>query len=165
MPNSARPSPRSSARPDMTPAPAPAPTPAWIAALGPPLRKLLVAWVLAGAGLAAVAAVLSFTRVSARDGFVYCAVAVVLSAVAVAVARDVRWVTLVVLATCAGQLGALVGLVLELVSGIAPVKADQLRALGFSPVAGILVNVALSATAFGLFAWFAVRWRRWRRVS
>ena len=139
-------------------------TSAWVFASGRPLRQLVVAWVMVGAALAATAAVLAFARVGARDGIVYCAVAVVLMATAVAVARGVRWVMLVVLATFAGQAAAVFGLILELVYGVASVKADQLRALGFAPLVGVLANLILSTTAFLLFIWFAVRWRHERRA-
>jgi hypothetical protein len=60
-------------------------------------------------------------------------VAAGLSLVAIGVARSVRWVVAVTLVVCAGQIGAAIGIVLELVYGVAPFKAAQLRRLGFDP--------------------------------
>ena len=43
----------------------------------------------------------------------------------------------------------------ELAVGMAPSKADVLRRLGFSPVSGLLINLAYSAMAVSLFCWLA----------
>ncbi len=68
------------------------------------------------------------------------------------------------LLVCAGQIGAVVGTVLELVDGVAPFKAAQLRRLGFDPNVGVGINLVYSTVALGLFCWFAWRWlRRCRR--
>jgi hypothetical protein len=131
------------------------------AAFHRPLRRAVAGLVGVGAVLAGTTAILSFARVGARDGVVYTLIAVLLAAAAAGIARGVRWLAWLALIVCAGQVGAVVGTVLELVYGVAPVKATQLRALGVAPRAGVAVNLSYSAVGFGLFCWFAVRW--WRR--
>src|SRR5258705_2831392 len=121
------------------------------------LRWTVVAWILCGCTLAAVSAVLAFAKVSARDGVVYAVVAVVLAAAAVAVGRGVRWVAALTLLVFAGQIFAVVGLVVELAYGVASGKAAQLRQLGFTPTVGVATNLVLSATAFAVFVWFLLR--------
>jgi hypothetical protein len=127
-----------------------------------PLRRSLTVLVVAGAGIALTAAILAFSEDNVRDGIVYTVVAAGSSLVAVGVARSVRWVVVMTLIVCAGQIAAIIGLVLELVYGIAPSKATQLRALGFNPTLGVGINLAYSTVAFGLFCWFAGRWLRRR---
>lgn len=128
-----------------------------------PLRLSLAGLAVAGAALAVTAAILTFTTDGeVRDGIVYTVVAGGLSLVAIAVARSVRWVVAVTLVVCAGQIGAVIGLVLELVYGVAPFKAAQLRRLGFAPTVGVGINLLYSTVAFGLFCWFARRWLRGR---
>jgi len=134
------------------------------AAFHRPLRRATVAWILCGCMLAAVSAVLAFAKVSARDGVAYTVVAVVLAAAAVAVGRGVRWVTALILVVFAGQIFAVVGIVVELVYGIAPTKAAQLHQLGFDPTVGVATNLVLSAAAFSVFVWFRLRYLRLRRA-
>lgn len=127
-----------------------------------PLRRCLTGLVAVGAGLAATAMIPAFTDDNVRDGIVYTVVAAGLSLVAIGVALSVRWVVDVMLVVCAGQIAAIIGIVLELVYGVAPSKAAQLRRLGFNPTVGVSINLAYSAVAFGLFCWFAGRWLRQR---
>ncbi len=129
------------------------------------LRNALVGWIGVGATLAATTSVLAFVRVGTRDGLIYAVIAVVLSMAATAVARGVRWVTGTALVVCAGQIGAVVGLVAELVNGIASSKAVDLRALGFAPVVGVSINLVLSGAASALFIWFLFRWLHLRRLT
>lgn len=132
-------------------------------ALHRPLRWSVAALILAGALLAAASAVIAFARMGVRDGAVFTVVAVALILVAVGFARDIRWVVALVIIVYAGQVGAIVGTIFELVYGVAPSKAVQLRELGFDPVIGICINLAYSAAAFALFCWFLIRWFRLRR--
>ena len=129
----------------------------------PPLRRWLTGLVFAGAGIAVMATILASLHGEVRDALVYIAVAVGSCLVAVGVARSVRWVVALTLLGCAGQIGAVVGTVLELVDGVAPFKAAQLRRLGFAPDIGVGINLVYSTVAFGLFCWFASRWLRRRR--
>ena len=128
----------------------------------PPLRRWLTGLAVAGAGFAVTAAILAVTDGEVRDGAVYTVVAAGLSLIAVGLARSVRWVVAVTLVVCAGQIAAIIGIVLELVYGIAPFKAAQLRRLGFDPTVGVGINLAYSTVAFGLFCWYSWRWLRRR---
>jgi hypothetical protein len=47
--------------------------------------------------------------------------------------------------------------------GIAVNKAHMIRQLGFSPTAGVLINLVYSTAAVVLFCWLAWRWLRLRR--
>jgi hypothetical protein len=136
--------------------------PEQLRAVHPPLRRCLIGLVAAGAGLAVTAMVPAFIDGNVRDGIVYTVVAAGLSLVALGVARSVRWVVALTLIVCAGQILAVIGLVLELVYGVAPSKAAQLRRLGFNPTVGVSINLAYSAVAFVLFCWYASRWQRRR---
>jgi hypothetical protein len=132
-----------------------------------PLRLSLSALAAAGAALAATAAILTATTHGLlRDGIVYTLVAAGLSLVAIGIARSARWIVALTLVVCAGQIAAVIGLVLELVYGIAPFKAAQLRQLGVNPTVGVGINLLYSTAAFGLFCWAARRWlrRRHRRL-
>ena len=124
-----------------------------------PLRWSLTGLVIAGAGFAVTAAVLAFAGGGVRDAIVYTVVATALSLVAIGIGRAVRWVVAMTLVVCAGQIAAVIGTVLELVYGVAPSKAAQLRRLGFDPDFGVSINLGYSTVAFGLFCWFAWRWR------
>jgi hypothetical protein len=88
-----------------------------------PLRWSLTGLAGAGTGLAVTAAILAYADGYVRDGIVYTVVAAALSLIAVGVARSLRWVVAVTLVGCAGQIAAIIGLLLELVSGVAPSKA------------------------------------------
>jgi hypothetical protein len=127
-----------------------------------PLRLCLTGLVAVGAGLAVTAMIVAFLQGNVRDGIVYAVVEIGLSLIAVGVARSVRWILAVVLVACAGQIAAVAGIGLELIYGVAPSKAAQLRRLGFNPTVGVGINLAYSALAFGLFCWFARRWLRQR---
>lgn len=127
-----------------------------------PLRRWLTGLAVAGAGLAVAAAILAFVDDNLRDGIVYTVVAAGLSLLAIGIARSVRWVIAATLVVCAGQVAAAIGIVLELVYGVAPFKAAQLRRLGFDPTVGVGINLAYSSVAIGLFCWFTWRWLRRR---
>jgi hypothetical protein len=136
-------------------------------ALHRPLTLSVAGLVLAGAGLAALAAILSLTHHVPAQAPVFAAVMLVLTADAVLILRQVRWAVLVTLVALAGQAIAVAGVIVELASGIAPVKAHQLRQLGFDPTTGVVVNLAYSSLGLAIFCWFAIRWlnatRRARR--
>jgi hypothetical protein len=121
--------------------------------------------ILVGALLAAVSAVLAFARTTVGEGAVHALIAVVLSLVAVGVLRGVRWIVALVVLVFAGQITAVAGTALELVYGVAPGKAAQLRALGFRPALGVGINLAYSALAFGWLCWFLTRWYRLRDAA
>jgi hypothetical protein len=123
-----------------------------------PLRVAVTAVILAGAGLAALAAVLAVTHHVASQAPAYAVVIVVLLGDAILVWRNVRWAVFVTLAALAGQVFAVAGLVVELAVGVAEVKAEQLRQLGFAPAAGVIINLVYSSVGVTLFCWFAVRW-------
>jgi hypothetical protein len=127
-----------------------------------PLRWSLTGLAGAGTGLAVTAAILAYAEGNVRDGIVYTVVTAALSLIAVGVARSLRWVVAATLVVCAGQIAAIIGLLLELVYGVAPSKAAQLRRLGVNPTVGVGINLAYSTVAFGLFCWFTWRWLRRR---
>jgi hypothetical protein len=126
------------------------------------LRWCAAGLTLAGAGLAGSTAVLASTRLGVGSALVFAAVAVGLTALAVAILRAARWALWLVAVTLAGQITAVVGTIWELAVGIDDGKASQLRRLGFDPTAGVLINLAYSTVALLLFGWLAVRWWRVR---
>jgi hypothetical protein len=129
------------------------------------LTVAVTALVLVGAALAVVGAVGAATHGQPTQLAVFLAVAAVLSAVAVLVARRVGWAVAICLVALAGQSFAVVGSWWELARGVSPFKADELRHLGFDPRFGVGVNLVFSAVGFGLFCWFAIRWVVLRRGS
>ena len=62
------------------------------------------------------------------------------------------------LVALAGQVFAVAGTAVELSRGVAEVKSQQLRQLGFDPAVGVTINLAYSGLGFALFCWFAIRW-------
>jgi hypothetical protein len=71
--------------------------------------------------------------------------------------RDVRWAVFVTLIALAGQSIAVAGIAIELITGVAAVKANQLRQLGFDPTTGVVINLVYSSIGLGLFCWYAER--------
>jgi hypothetical protein len=128
-----------------------------------PLRTAVTAVILAGASLAALAAVLSLIHDAPTNVPAFAAVMLVLLVDAVLVWRQTRWAVLVTLAALAGQAVAVAGTIVELARGIADVKVRQLQQLGFNPVAGVIINLVYSAIGFIVFCWFAIRWLNARR--
>jgi hypothetical protein len=63
----------------------------------------------------------------------------------------------------AGQLGAIVGTVIELTHGVAEMKRHQLHSLGFDPIISVTINLIYSTAAFSLFCWLTSRWNTERR--
>ena len=119
---------------------------------------------LAGTGMCALAAVLSFQRVGAAQAVVYIVVGIVLLAAGFVVVKGYRWALWGAVVVLGGQIAAVVGTAWELTHDIAEVKAAQLRQLGFTPTTGVIVNLIYSGCAFFLFAWIVVRWYRSRRT-
>ena len=128
-----------------------------------PLRIATAALALAGAGLAAVTAGLAFARLGPGQGLAFLGVAVGGVGLAIAVLRGVRWALVIAAAGLGGQLAAVIGTAWELTGGVASGKARTLRQLGFSPTAGVLLNLAYSTVAVILFCWLARRWLKLRR--
>lgn len=125
-----------------------------------PLRLAVTGVILAGATIAATAAILSLTHhtLARLAAFIVVALALIF------VWRGVRWAVLVTLAGLAGQVLAVAGATAELAGGVADVKAHQLRQLGFDPTAGVMVNLIYSSIGFAVFGWFALRWRSASRI-
>jgi hypothetical protein len=48
--------------------------------------------------------------------------------------------------------------------GVAAVKANQVRFIGFRPELGVAVNLAYSSVSLLLLCWFAIRWLLIRRA-
>ncbi|GAA5153251.1 hypothetical protein GCM10023321_23230 [Pseudonocardia eucalypti] len=113
---------------------------------------------VAGVALALIGATAAFSHLQESDAVAFIAVAVVLAAAAVLVAREVRWVVAVCFVVLAGQLAAIIGTIWELTHGIAEFKEKQLQALGFDPTTSVAINLAYSSIGFALFCWLALRW-------
>src|SRR5690242_19788382 len=108
-----------------------------------PLRRSAAALALAGAGLAALSAVLSIARHLGTARIVaFTAVAVVSTAFAIAVLLAARWALWLAAVVFGGQTLAIAGTVAELIVGVDRGKAADLRALGFDPTLGVLINLA-----------------------
>jgi hypothetical protein len=130
-----------------------------------PLRWCTAALCFAGTGLAVAAMVPAYTRLGAAQGVVFTVVAVVSIGFAVAVLRVARWALLAAVVLLGGQFAAVVGTIWELRIGIDAGKATQLRAMGFDPTAGVVINLVYSAAGSALFCWWAWRWYRAHRSS
>ena len=128
-----------------------------------PLAISVAGLMLAGVGLAVTALVLAVAHREKGQALAYIPVAVGLIGVAVMVLRGTRWVIRVIIVVLAGQLAAIAGTTWELIHGIDPRKANQLRQLGFDPTAGVVINLIYSIIGFALFCWFATRWYSTRR--
>jgi hypothetical protein len=127
------------------------------AALHPPLKLAITALIAAGAGLAAIATILTLAHRLTSQVPVFAAVTLVLILDAVLVWRELRWAVLITLAGLAGQAIAVAGIIIELTTGIAAVKAHQLQQLGFDPTTGVIINLIYSSIGFALFCWYAAR--------
>lgn len=123
-----------------------------------PLRLCAAIWWLAGAALAAISAVLAFSRLGAGQSLVFAVVAVALAVLALFVLRAAPWALWVSIVGSGGQVAAVIGTVLELAVGIDAAKARDLRQLGFDPTLGVAINLVYSAVASVLFGWLVVRW-------
>lgn len=127
-----------------------------------PLRTATAALALTGALLAGVTAGPAFTHLGTSQGLAFLAVTIVGIGLAVAVLRGARWALATSAVLLGGQLGAVIGTAWELTGGIATSKARMLQQLGFSPTAGLLINLVYSSVAVALFCWLAQRWLRIR---
>jgi hypothetical protein len=123
-----------------------------------PLRSASAALALAGALLAAATCGPAFARLGTGQGLAFLAVAVTGIGLAVAVLRGARWALASATVLLGGQVGGVIGTGWELTGGIAISKADMIRQLGFSPTAGVLINLVYSTVAVALFYWLAWRW-------
>jgi hypothetical protein len=123
-----------------------------------PVKAAVTTQIAAGAGLATTAVILSITHRQSDQVPVFAAVALVLAADAVLVWREIRWAALINLIALAGQAAAVAGTIIELATGIAAVKAGQLRQLGVAPNVGVTINLIYSAVGFAIFCWYATRW-------
>jgi hypothetical protein len=126
------------------------------------LRLCAAILFLAGAGLAAMSAVLAFGRLGAGQSLAFAVVAVALAVLAVFVSRGARWALWLSVVGTGGQVAAVIGTVWELAAGVDAGKARNLRRLGFDPTLGMVINLVYSAVASVLFGWLVVRWRQLR---
>jgi hypothetical protein len=120
---------------------------------------------LVGTGVAGVSAVLALTRLGTWQALVFAVVAVVSAMLGAAVLRAERWALWIITVGSAGQIGAVVGTVWELQTGVEATKAAELRRLGFAPTFGVVINLGYSALASLMFAWITARWMRARRLE
>ncbi len=133
----------------------------WLA-LDRPVRSADVAWIGGGAMLALTGAVAAARHDKMGVVPVYATVAVVLILMALAVWRGVGWVVAVLLVGQAGQIASVAGTAWELASGVAAVKANEVRGIGFDPATAVAINLCYSAVGFALFCWHVIRLRRRR---
>ena len=111
-----------------------------------PLRWCTAVLCLAGTGLCALAAVLSFQRVGTAQAIVYIVVGIALLAAGFVVVKGYRWALWGALVVLGGDIAAVVGTAWELTHDIAEFKVAQLRQPGSRPPAGVTINLIL----FGL---------------
>lgn len=128
-----------------------------------PLKISVVLLMAAGVALALTGATAALSHRQSSDAAVFAAVAVALTAVAVLIARGVRWAIAACSVVLAGQVVAVAGTVWELNYGIAESKVQQLQGLGFDPTTSVVINLVYSGIGFGLFCWLAGRWWSQRR--
>jgi hypothetical protein len=127
-----------------------------------PLKISVIVLIAAGAVMAVTALIASVTHGQTAQAWAFLAVASILAVATWAVGRNVRWVTVVCFVGLAGQLIAIVGTAIELATGIAVIKQQQLRSIGLDPTLGVTVNLIYSTAGFGLFCWAAWRWKTQR---
>jgi hypothetical protein len=118
-----------------------------------------------GVLLAASVAPRAWTRLGAGSGLTFTAVAVGLAVLGFATVRGARWALVVDLVGFGGQVFGVAGSAWQLVHGVDPAKARELRALGFAPATGVAINLVYSAVAFLVFLGVLWHWAaRCRRL-
>jgi hypothetical protein len=128
------------------------------------LKISVIVLIAVGVVMAVTALIASVTHGQTAQAWAFLAVASILAAAAWAVSRSVRWVTVVCFVGLAGQLFAVIGSAIELTIGVAAIKQQQLRSIGFDPTVVVTVNLIYSAVGFALFCWAAWRWKTQRTV-
>jgi hypothetical protein len=128
-----------------------------------PFRIATVALLIGGIGLAAIGLIAALAHGQTGQAVAYLLVIVMLSAAAVAVWRQVRWVTMLCLIGLGGQAVAAVATIWELTHSIAHVKVAQLHAIGINPTIAVIINAIYSAIACTVVCIFAARQRAARR--
>jgi hypothetical protein len=128
-----------------------------------PLRVTVAVLWLIGVLLAAGTAPLAAARLGAGRGVIFALVAVGLGALAFATWRGIRWVLVLDLVLLGAQVVGAVGATLELIYGVNPAKATDLRAVGYNPEASVALNAVYSTVATAVFVWAMVRLVRARR--
>ncbi|MCA1843561.1 MAG: hypothetical protein LC792_10330 [Actinobacteria bacterium] len=108
---------------------------------------------------------LAWRRTGVVTALPFIAVAVGLSALAVAVLRAVRLALILSTAGLGAQLLGVIGSAWELLHGVAGSKADELHRLGVDPELGVTLNLIYSAVASAVFAWILTRWLGARRQN
>ena len=126
--------------------------------LSRPLRRALAGLWMAGACLAGMTAILSFTH-HLDQAVPYTVITVALALMAVYTARGQRVVLLVGLAICSLQPIAAIAAAWELVNGIARSQVRKLDDLGIDPTFGVALNVVFSVVASLLAVWAYREWR------
>jgi hypothetical protein len=123
-----------------------------------PLRLALAGLWIAGACLAGMTAILSFTH-HLGQAVPYTLITVALVLMAIYTARGRRVITLVGLAICALQPIAAIAAAWELVNGISESQVRKLDDLGIDPTFGVALNVVFSVAASLLAVWAYREWR------
>jgi hypothetical protein len=122
-----------------------------------PLRATVAVLWLVGVLLAGGTAPLAAARIGAGRGVIFALVAVGLAALAYATWRGIGWVLVLDLVLLGGQAVGAVGATLELIHGVNPAKAADLRAVGYNPEASVALNAVYSTVATAVFVWAMVR--------
>jgi hypothetical protein len=123
-----------------------------------PLRLALAGLWIAGAVLAGMSAILSFTH-HLGQAVPYTVITVALVLMAVYTARGRRVVLLIGLAICALQPIAAIAAAWELLNGISRSQVRKLDDLGIDPSFGVALNVVFSVVASLLAVWAYREWR------
>jgi hypothetical protein len=126
------------------------------AAFGDGARTAVTALWLVGVVLTAITAPLAAVRLGAANALPFLVAAVGLALLAVQTFRGARWALVVSLVLLGAQVAGVAGSAWELVQGPAGGKAAELRAIGFDPMLGVVVNLVYSSAAVGLFGWAVV---------
>ncbi len=131
---------------------------AWLlSVIHPRLRVTLAVLWLAGAVIASSTCVRATTRMGIGSGAVFAVVALALIVLALGTLWAARWALTVSIVLAGAQLFGAVGAAWELVQGGQTAKTRELHTLGVDPTLGIVLNLAYSCTAAGLFLWALTR--------
>lgn len=125
-----------------------------------PIRAAVSALWFVGAGLATSAAVLTVVHPGSGQFGVFLVPAAGLLLIGGALLQSRKWAMAVSFILLAGQLVGVAGTAFELIYGVDPGKAAELRSLGFDPRLGVAINLAFSIVAVCMFAAAVLRARR-----
>ena len=124
-------------------------------------RLATAALMLAGAGLAGWSAARSVAVGHLPQSVAYLAVCVALLALMGALAKQWWVADVIALVILLGSVPGSIAAAVELVVGVDPAKADEVRSLGVQPGVAVAINLAYFLAATAIALWLVARlWRR-----